>query len=82
MKQGRKPYRLAEVKLEEILYVDASGILRWKVKWGKMRANDPAGRVYGDGRFMVKIRGKFVLVEDIAWLLTESHSNSPETDLN
>jgi hypothetical protein len=75
-KQGRKPYRQDEVKLQDILYVDNEGILKWKVRWGKMKPGQDAGRLYGDNQFMVKIRGKFCLVRDIVMLLSNSHSIS------
>ena len=34
---GRKPYRVSEITLSDILYID-DGVLKWRVRWGKMRA--------------------------------------------
>lgn len=75
---GRKPYRVSEINLSDILYID-EGILKWRIRWGKMRAGDAAGAIYGD-RHVVKIRGEWYNVEDIIGML--QLSDGPQQEAN
>jgi hypothetical protein len=68
--QGRKPYRKEQVNLVELLYISKEdNVVRWAIKWGRMRAGDNAGKVYSGGKHLIKIRGIFYPYEEIYELL-------------
>jgi hypothetical protein len=69
--------KVIDVRLEDYFYVDSKGVLKWKIKYGKMRANDRAGKWYTLTKFLVCFRGHYYPAEFLADLLIKSGLNAP-----
>lgn len=69
--------KVVDVKLEDYFYVDDQGVLKWKVKYGKMRAHDRAGKWYTRTKFLVCFRGHYYPADYLANLLVTSGVNKP-----
>ncbi len=54
-----KPKENVVFKIEDYLYLDEYGVLRWKLRYGRMCKGDVAGRHYSDTRHEVCIRGVY-----------------------
>lgn len=56
--------------LPDFLYYESiTGIIRWKVKYGKMAVNSQAGYIASDGYIRIGFKGKKYLAHRVAWFL-------------
>jgi hypothetical protein len=76
-----KPKENTVFKIEDYLYLDEYGVLRWKIRYGRMCKGDIAGRHYSDTRHEVCLRGTYYsvsLIKDILENHQQSNSTIPE----
>lgn len=58
-----------ELIKELLLYDSITGIIRWKVNYGKMAANSIAGSLAKDGYIRIGFKGKKYLAHRLGWFL-------------